>query len=236
MDAIVGQNIRFTNTSDLKGKPVLWFEWDFGDGTTDNTSWNAMHSYSAVGTYTAQLIVQTECGTCTPCAETIYVTVPVVITCETGGCDLLLSCDTDNDGAISQLEYNDAINDPTLTFEQKQFIQVGDINTQCPGCYQASVINCNGGSPTFGTGCKLLLHFDVDGDGIISQSEATAASNDQSITNEEAQYVINMYNSGGVINNKCPGCYTKEPTPYGIDPLYIMVAAAIAGALIMTQG
>lgn len=235
MDAIVGQNIRFTNTSDLKGKPVTWFEWDFGDGTTDNASWNTSHAYAVVGTYVTTLTVETECGTCIPCAETIYVTEPVVITCETGGCDLLLSCDIDNDGVISQSEYNDAINDPALTYAQKQFVQVGDINDQCPGCYQSSVINCNGGSPTFGTGCNLLLHYDINGDGVISQSEAISASNDQSITDEEAQYVMDVYNDGGYINDKCPTCYTDDTTDSGIDPMLI-AAGVLLGALIMTQG
>jgi hypothetical protein len=146
-----------------------------------------------------------------------------------------LSCDTDNDGVISQSEYNVAINDPALTYEQKQFIQIGDINDQCPGCYQASVINCNGGSPTHGTGCNLLLYADTDKDGIISQSEAIAALNDQSITDEEAQYVMDVYNDGGYINDKCPTCYTEDIIDGGIDPMLI-VAGVLLGALIMTQG
>lgn len=74
MNAITNQQITFTNTADLKGEPLQWFEWDFGDGITDTSNWNTTHTYTAVGTYTAKLTVQTRCGKCTPSTETMHIT------------------------------------------------------------------------------------------------------------------------------------------------------------------
>ena len=73
MDAITGENLHFTNTSDLQGYPVESFEWDFGDGNKDFDNWDTDHAYSVPGTYTVTLTVTTECGTCTPSTETVNV-------------------------------------------------------------------------------------------------------------------------------------------------------------------
>lgn len=135
MNTTVGKTIYFTNASDTKGKPAQWFEWDFGDGNKDSTNWDTTHVYNAVGAYTAKLIVQTECGTCFPYTEQINVYDEGGITCETGGCDLLLATDVNNDGAISQTEYDVAMDDVSLTQEQKDFIHTGKINDMCVGCY-----------------------------------------------------------------------------------------------------
>lgn len=89
MDAIVNQNISFTNTSNLYEEPLERFEWDFGDGTTDDTNWNTQHSYSSQGTYTAKLTVYT-CGQCIP-----YTTQVNVYEEQVGGIDpfmILAAC------------------------------------------------------------------------------------------------------------------------------------------------
>lgn len=135
MDTIVGKTIHFTNTSDMRGKPAEWFEWDFGDGNIDNTNWDTTHIYNVVGTYIAGLSVHTECGTCTQYTREINVHDDGYLTCDTGGCELLLATDVDNDGTILQSEYDTAMADALLTQEQKDFIQVGTINDVCPGCY-----------------------------------------------------------------------------------------------------
>ena len=85
MDVIISQQLRFTNTSDLNEGVLQWFEWDFGDGDTDNTSWDTIHSYETAGTYIAKLTVQTSRGQCVPYTETIN-----VYSDEEGGIDPLL--------------------------------------------------------------------------------------------------------------------------------------------------
>ena len=141
MDVIISQQIRFTNTSDLKEDVLQWFEWDFGDGDTDDTNWDTIHSYETAGTYIAKLTVNTSCGTCVPCTETINVYSDEEITCELGGCDLLLYYDTDKDGIISPDELSVATSDyniGTLSEAEYNFIQdgydAGSIVNRCPGC------------------------------------------------------------------------------------------------------
>jgi hypothetical protein len=60
------------------------------------------------------------------------------------------------------------------------------------------------------TGCKLLLHYDADKDGLINHDELNQSYSDYMngiITVEEFDYVSGAYINGG-INVVCPGCYT----------------------------
>ena len=141
MNARIYQPIRFTNTSDIKGEPIVWFEWDFGDGNTDTNAWNTVHSYSSAGTYIAKITVQTTCGQCTPYTETINIYDEGEITCELDGCNLLLTYDTDKDGIISDDEmlvatadYNNGIiSEAEYNFMQDGY-DAGSIEDMCPGC------------------------------------------------------------------------------------------------------
>jgi len=74
MNKRIGETVYFTNASELYGYPATSFVWDFGDGQTDTTNWNASHIYDVPGTYVATLTVTTAHGTCVPCTETIVVT------------------------------------------------------------------------------------------------------------------------------------------------------------------
>lgn len=56
-DVHIGLNYVFNTTGTFPGA----VEWDFGDGSTDNTL-NPSHTYAAPGTYTVRLIAQSECG------------------------------------------------------------------------------------------------------------------------------------------------------------------------------
>jgi len=62
----------------------------------------------------------------------------------------------------------------------------------------------------------LLLYYDKDKDGVISDDELTDAYNDWvdgKITEAEFNYVGYEGYLAGSINNLCPGCYTPTPTP-----------------------
>ena len=74
-------------------------------------------------------------------------------------------------------------------------------------------ITCDGQCPQFdGTGCELLLYYDADNNGIISNDERISASqaySDGEITNKEYMFIMNAYYTGS-INALCTGCYTGE--------------------------
>ena len=62
----------FTNQSISNHSPIIGYQWDFGDNTTD-TSTNPIHLYSSPGTYVVTLIVITQQG----CVDTISNTVTI---------------------------------------------------------------------------------------------------------------------------------------------------------------
>ncbi len=62
-NTVNGANAIFTNNSG-SGQ---FFDWDFGDGTTDTIA-NPIHTFAAAGTYTVCLIVTNPCGTDTTCS------------------------------------------------------------------------------------------------------------------------------------------------------------------------
>ena len=68
------------------------------------------------------------------------------------------------------------------------------------------------------TGCDLLLHYDIDNDGVISMAESMNAIQeyyDGKITYDEATFVENCWKLGS-INAACPGCYVApRPPPCG---------------------
>ena len=71
-------------------------------------------------------------------------------------------------------------------------------------------ITCTEDTGHFKTGCKLLLHYDADNDGKISDDEWGHALNDgmdEKITDQEFNMVHRAYNAGS-INELCPGCYS----------------------------
>jgi C1A family cysteine protease/PKD repeat protein len=78
--------------------------------------------------------------------------------------------------------------------------------------YDDVVLTCDGGSPTFGTGCDLLLAYDSDADGSISSGEMKDAMDGfgtGDITEDEAYFVIESYYDDS-INATCPGCYSAD--------------------------
>jgi hypothetical protein len=56
----IGQPVVFENSGG--GQPPLSVSWDFGDGTTLSGEMDAIHAYSAPGSYEVQLIVENEFG------------------------------------------------------------------------------------------------------------------------------------------------------------------------------
>ena len=143
----------------------------------------------------------------------------------TTGCDLLKHYDTDGDGNISVDEFTVVINDylgENTTLEEFLFVQdcyensaYPGIETKCPGCYiPPCTVTCalDDCPNTLGitTGCDLLLHYDADGDGIISIEEAEEATRDHFegiISEKEVSFVWAVMYFEEEINIKCPGCY-----------------------------
>lgn len=78
-------------------------------------------------------------------------------------------------------------------------------------------ITCDS-TTTYGDGCDLLLYYDKDNDGVISQAELLdnidSAVNDKiagTITQEEYEFVIRASAFGsGSIESVCQGCYEEE--------------------------
>lgn len=74
---------------------------------------------------------------------------------------------------------------------------------------QPKPITCNSPTDNFASGCELLLHYDKDGEGIISLEELTDSYNDRVdgvITKEEDDFVGDAYLEGS-INAVCPRCW-----------------------------
>jgi hypothetical protein len=73
-------------------------------------------------------------------------------------------------------------------------------------------ITCTEDTGHFKTGCKLLLHYDADNDGKISDDEYNQAWLDvnfaDKITGREYAFVERAWWSKGPINELCPGCYS----------------------------
>jgi len=73
------------------------------------------------------------------------------------------------------------------------------------------------GSLGLKTGCELLLYYDKDRDGVISDDELTDAYNDWvdgKITEAEFNYVGYEGYLAGSINNLCPGCYKGKKVTF----------------------
>ena len=70
-------------------------------------------------------------------------------------------------------------------------------------------ITCDGPTSHFSSGCELVLHYDVDNDGLINLDELNQSYADFEngiITEGEFDFVSDAYIHGG-INVVCPGCY-----------------------------
>ena len=82
-------------------------------------------------------------------------------------------------------------------------------------------VTCTDPTPNHGTGCLLLINYDADNDGIISQAELFSAADaiGTTLTLEEYYFVEAAYNAGS-INALCEGCYTPPVTCGGQCPLF----------------
>ncbi|MFA5416321.1 MAG: PKD domain-containing protein, partial [Methanoregula sp.] len=68
-------SVQFTDMS--TGSPTAW-EWNFGDGSTNSTVQNAMHTYSAGGSYTVTLTASNS-GLTNSTTQTGYIKIPVIL-------------------------------------------------------------------------------------------------------------------------------------------------------------
>ena len=76
--------------------------------------------------------------------------------------------------------------------------------------YVVLPIACDTPTSHFSSGCDLLLHYDVDNDGVINLGELNQSYSDYEngiITEEEFDFVSDAYIYDG-INVVCPGCFS----------------------------
>lgn len=71
-----------------------------------------------------------------------------------------------------------------------------------------TAVECNKLTPHFASGCKLLLHYDDDNDGILDVTDSVQAKLD-GMTEEEVDFIKKALMKGS-INALCPGCYVPE--------------------------
>ena len=139
------------------------------------------------------------------------------------GCELLLHYDTNSDGIIDSSESQQAVNDyfsAIITLDEMNFVtQVhsfndGKIDAFCKGCYK---VTCTDPTTHYVSGCKLLLAYDANNNGVINPSEINDLINDYAaglITRAEYDFVAQAFSLGsGEINGLCEGCYKEELTP-----------------------
>ena len=137
--------------------------------------------------------------------------------------------DSNKDRHIDKTEaikaMNDLIYSGSITKEQFDAVKLAyDNNTLLPAydtpAPTPTPITCNGATPHHLSGCRLLKHYDADGDGIISDSELFSARRDRddtrmgnadSLTTEEYNFVHEAHGKVS-INALCPGC-TPTPAP-----------------------
>ena len=76
-------------------------------------------------------------------------------------------------------------------------------------------LTCDEPTPSFASGCELLLHYDTDKDGKIEYPELSGGAikdwNEKKISTREVYFVAEAWVKDS-INAVCPGCYTT-PTP-----------------------
>ena len=77
-------------------------------------------------------------------------------------------------------------------------------------------VTCDKPTPHYGSGCKLLLHYDDDNDGILDVTDSVKAKID-GMAESEVDFIKKGIMKGS-INAVCPNCYTAPPKPVTITP------------------
>lgn len=162
--------VNYTDTSGVSGDSIVLWSWNFGDGNTATTA-NPSNTYSATGTYTVLLQVQTASG-CTDTASTV-VTISQNITADytpAGG-----SYNTNQDinftnqstgGTTYSWNFGDgdssSVSDPAHSFTEPGTYTVTLITSNDLGCSDtiAYVFDVNT------TGVTVPSGFTPDGDGL----------------------------------------------------------------------
>jgi len=74
-------------------------------------------------------------------------------------------------------------------------------------------LTCDKPTPSFASGCELLLHYDTDKDGKIEYHELSGGAikdwNEKKISTREVYFVAEAWAKDS-INAVCPGCYTTH--------------------------
>ena len=73
----------------------------------------------------------------------------------------------------------------------------------------APEVTCDKPTPHYGSGCKLLIHYDDDNDGILDVTDSVKAKID-GMAEAEVDFIKKSIMKGS-INALCPGCYTATP-------------------------
>ena len=109
------------------------------------------------------------------------------------------------DGAVKAVSFVDA-NGRTHTDWIPSLIIIGETLLE---------LTCDNPTPSFTSGCELLLHYDKDKDGKIDYPELSGGAikdwNEKKITTRELYFVAEAWAKDS-INAVCPGCYTTVPS------------------------
>ena len=211
--------------------PIVSWEWDFGDGAVVSGQLQIVtHIYNIAGTYNVSLTTTNDCDA--KCTETQ--TIPIE---QIPGCNQEFRV-YNKQGLPIEAGWTvvveiteDVITAPVvngmctiLLPEGEYFIahaEKGAEQTEKVGATSCSagislyqMVTCYEPTEHFASGRDLLLYYDTDGNGVLSQQEAAQAimnGNVGAINTAEAIFVVKCWETyAGVINDMCPSLC---PTP-----------------------
>lgn len=144
-----------TPTSFFEGTTLQSFEWDFGDGTTDNTSWPTVsHTYPSAGSYRINLRVTDNngCSNFNILDQLVYVsTTPVFTLTATPP----VICPGTSSSLVGQVSAVTFVNSPTADLGEPLYIP--DAGTQDEDCFYDTIFVSG-----FSSGATIQSADDID--------------------------------------------------------------------------
>ena len=158
----VNSAINFSDNSSITSGTITSWNWNFGDGTNSNTQ-NAMHTYTAAGTYTVILNISTSQGCSSILTKTITISNKPIVSFTADnliGCSPLVvtftNSTTNTNGATYVWNFGDggtsSLQNPVHTFTTNGLYTIKLVATSLGGCsdslIKSAYINANGTAAT----------------------------------------------------------------------------------------